>query len=76
VNNKFTSYHTAQGIQMQHYVPYTLQQNGVAKRKNHKLKEMANCMMQSKGISLHYWVKAINCANYIVIHTLTKTLKK
>jgi hypothetical protein len=25
VNNKFTSYYTAQGIQMQHFVPYTPQ---------------------------------------------------
>jgi transposase InsO family protein len=38
VNNKFTSYYTAQGIQMQHIVPYTPQQNGVVERKNHTLK--------------------------------------
>jgi hypothetical protein len=72
---KFTSYCTAQGIQMQHIVPYTPQQNGVVERKNHTLKEMANCMIQSKGLSLHYWVEAINCANYIVNHTPTKALK-
>jgi hypothetical protein len=52
VNNNFTSYYTTQGIQMQHIVPYTPQQNGVAERKNHTLKEMANCMIQSKGLSL------------------------
>jgi transposase InsO family protein len=45
VNNNFTSYCTTQGIQMQHTVPYTPQQNGVAERKNHMLKEMANCMI-------------------------------
>jgi hypothetical protein len=60
---------------MQHIVPYTLQQNGVAKRKNHTLKEMCNCMIQSKGLSLNYWAKSINCANYIVNHTPTKALK-
>ena len=38
VNNNFTNYCTTQGIQMQHIVPYTPQQNGVAKRKNHTLK--------------------------------------
>jgi transposase InsO family protein len=54
VNNNFTSYCTTQGIQMQHTVPYTPQQNGVAERKNHTLKEMANCMIQSKGLSLQY----------------------
>jgi hypothetical protein len=60
---------------MQHTVPYTPQQNGVAERKNHTLKEMDNCMIQSKGLSLKYWVEEINCANYIVNHTTTKVLK-
>jgi hypothetical protein len=36
---------------------------------------MANCMIQSKGLSLQYWAKAINCENYIVNHTPTKALK-
>jgi hypothetical protein len=36
---------------------------------------MANCMIQSKGLSLKYWAEAINYANYIVNHTLTKALK-
>jgi transposase InsO family protein len=55
VNNNFTSYCTTQGIQMQHTVPYTPQKNGVAERENQTLKEMANCMIQSKGLSLKYW---------------------
>jgi hypothetical protein len=75
VNNNFTSYCTTQGIQMQHIVPYTPQQNVVAERKNHTLKEMANCMIQSKGLSLKYWAEAINCANYIVNRTPAKALK-
>jgi transposase InsO family protein len=33
------------GIQLQHTVPYTPQQNGVTERKNRSLKEMANCML-------------------------------
>ena len=52
VNKNFTTFYTEQGIQQQHTVPYTPQQNGVAERKNHTLKEMANCMIQSKGLSL------------------------
>jgi transposase InsO family protein len=54
VNNQFTSYCIAQGIQMQHTIPYKPQQNGVVERKNHTSKEMANCMIQSKGLSLKY----------------------
>jgi hypothetical protein len=60
---------------MQHIVPYTPQQNDVVERNNHTLKEMDNCMIQSKILSLHYWVESINCANYIVNHTPTKDLK-
>ena len=36
---------------------------------------MANYMIQSKGLSLQYWVDSINCANYIVNHTPTKVLQ-
>jgi hypothetical protein len=32
-------------------------------------------MIQSKGLSLHYWAKAISCANYIANRTPTKDLK-
>jgi transposase InsO family protein len=63
VNNQFTSYYIAQGIQRQHSISYAPQQNGVAERGNHTLKEMTNCTIQSKGLSLKYWVEAINCEN-------------
>jgi hypothetical protein len=59
---------------MQHTVPYAPQQNGVAERKNHTLKEMDNCVIQSKGLSLKYWVEAINCEKYILNRTPTKAL--
>ena len=36
---------------------------------------MANCMIQSKGLSLQYWAEAINYANYIVNRTPTKFLQ-
>ena len=75
VNDKFITFCTKQGIQMQHIVPYTPQQNDVAERKNRTLKEKANCMLQSKGLSLCFWVEIINCANYIVNCTPTKALK-
>ena len=50
---------------MQHSIPYTPQQNGVAERKNRSLKEMATCMMDSKTLPPKFWAKAINCASYI-----------
>ena len=75
VNNKFTNFCTAQGIQQQHTVPYTPQQNGVVERKNHTIKEMANCMIQSKGLSPHFCAEAIQCANYIINRAPTEGLK-
>jgi hypothetical protein len=36
---------------------------------------MANYMIQSKGLSLKYWVEVINCENYIVNRTPTKAPK-
>ena len=32
-------------------------------------------MIQSKRLSLQYWVEAINCANYILNRTPTKVLQ-
>ena len=37
---------------------------------------MANCMIQFKGLSLQYWVEAINYENYIVNHRPTKVLQR
>jgi transposase InsO family protein len=74
VKNNFTSSCTTQGIQMKHTIPYTPQKNGVVERKNHTLKEMTNCMIQSKGLSIKYWEEAIKYEKYIVNHTPTKDL--
>ena len=50
---------------MQHYIPYTPQQNGVAERKNRTVKEMETCMMEAKTLPPKFWAEAINCASYI-----------
>ena len=49
---------------MQHSIPYTPRQNGVAKRKNRSLKE-ATCMMEDENFPPKFWAEAINCASYI-----------
>ena len=50
---------------MQHSIPYTPQQNGVAERKNRSLKEMATCMMEAKTLPPKFLAEAINYASYI-----------
>ena len=54
VNKKFITLCTEQGIQMHHTILFTPHQNVVPERKNHALKEKANCMLQSKELSLHF----------------------
>jgi transposase InsO family protein len=53
------------GIQLQHTIPYTPQQNGVVERKNRSLKEMASCMLHAKSLPQRLWAEALNCATYI-----------
>ena len=48
---------------MHHLIPYTPQQNGVAKRKNKSLKEMETWMMEAKDLPPKFWDEAINCAS-------------
>jgi len=43
--------HIFEEYQLQHFVPYYPQQNGVTERKNCTLKEMVNFMIHSKGFS-------------------------
>ena len=56
---------------MQYYVPYTPQQNGVAKRMNRALKEMATCMMEAKDLNNKILNESINCYAYFRIDLQT-----
>ena len=48
------------GIQIQHLVPYTPQQNGVAERKKQSLKEMTTCMLESKKLAENLWDESMH----------------
>ena len=61
---------------MKHSIPYTPQQNGVAKRKNISLKEMATCMMEFKDFLPKFWAETINYATYIQNKVLHKSLDR
>ena len=65
VNQAFQNFCSEHGLQHQFSVPYTPQKNGVAERKNRTLREMANCMIQSRSMDSSFWAEAVNCANYI-----------
>jgi transposase InsO family protein len=65
VNHEIQNLCHEAGIQLQHTILYTLQQNGVVERKNRSLKEMASCMLHAKSLPQRLWAEALNCATYI-----------
>jgi transposase InsO family protein len=56
VNNEIKNIFHEEGIQLQHTVPYTPQQNGVAKQKKRSLKEMASCMLHANSLPQILWI--------------------
>jgi hypothetical protein len=65
VNHEIHNLFHEAGIQLQHTVPYTPQQNEVVEWKNRSLKEMASCMLHAKSLPQRLWAEALNCATYI-----------
>ena len=66
VKSEFINYCVDAGIQMQHSIPYTPQQNGVAERKNKSLKEMATCMMEANTLPPNFWARSYKlCSLYL-----------
>ena len=61
----FQNFCESEGIRMEHLVPYTPQQNGVAKRKNRSLKEMETCLLHGKHLPPSLWDEAVNYASYL-----------
>ncbi|KAL0320406.1 UNVERIFIED_CONTAM: hypothetical protein Sradi_5302100 [Sesamum radiatum] len=59
-----------------HDVPRTPQQNGVAKRKNRTVLNMARTMLKSKEMTKEFWAEAVACAVYLSNRSLTRSLEK
>ena len=75
IYKSFMQYCKENGIQRQLTVRRTPQQNGVAKRKNQTLEEMARSMLKGKGLPNMLWVEAVNTAAYILNHSPTKAIR-
>ena len=65
INNELLQLYSESVIKIQHSVPYTPQQNGVAERKNFSLKEMTTCMLEAKNLAANLWDEAMNVASHI-----------
>ncbi|KAG8493957.1 hypothetical protein CXB51_011293 [Gossypium anomalum] len=62
------------GIKHQLINIYTLQQNGVSKRKNRSLMDMAKCLLFERNLPKTLWAEAVNTAVYLQNRLPTKAL--
>ncbi|KAL4334611.1 hypothetical protein GQ457_07G011520 [Hibiscus cannabinus] len=74
VSTEFDNFCEEMGIQHQLTASYTLQQNGVAERKNRSLVEMAKSMLKAKCLSKSFWAEAIHTAAYVLNRSPTSAL--
>ncbi|GJS15073.1 putative ribonuclease H-like domain-containing protein [Tanacetum coccineum] len=64
-NNDMNQFCGLKGIKREFSVARTLQQNGVAKRKNRKLIEAARTMLVDSLLPTTFWAEAVNTACYV-----------
>ena len=64
------------GILSQHSALGTLQQNGVAERKNRTLLDMVMSMMSFSTLPLSFWGYALETTTYILNVVLSKSVPK
>ena len=63
-NFDFLEFFHSLGIKHEFFAPRTPQQNGVVKRKNRVLQEMARTMLNQHELPTHFWAEAINTVCY------------
>ena len=64
-NARFESFYEKNGIKRKFSVPKTPQQNGVVKKKNWVIQEMARVMLLNKQIPQKFWGEAVNTSCHI-----------
>ncbi|KAJ8771724.1 hypothetical protein K2173_026901 [Erythroxylum novogranatense] len=74
VSTNFNNFCATNGIHRELITPCTPEQNGVAKRKNRTIVEMARNMMQAKGLPNSFWAEAIATAIYLLNVSPTKAI--
>jgi hypothetical protein len=61
----FVEHCAKSGIKRQHSAPYTLQQNGVVKRRNQSIVTMARSLLKTRGLPAAFWGEAVTTAVYL-----------
>ncbi|KAD3336165.1 hypothetical protein E3N88_31684 [Mikania micrantha] len=73
-SNEFNMFCETHGIKRHLTAPFTPEQNGVCERKNRTVVEMAQCMLQAKGMPSYFWAEAVATAVHILNLSPTKAV--
>jgi len=73
-SNEFSEYLKEHGIQKKYSCSYSPQHNGVAKRKNRHIAEIARAMLNEKNLPNYFWVEVVATIVYIMNRTPTTTV--
>ncbi|KAH9669584.1 hypothetical protein KPL70_021844 [Citrus sinensis] len=73
-SKEFLEFCEANGIRRPLTVPRSPQQNGVAKRKNRTILDMARSMLKSKRLPKEFWAEAVACAVYLSNRSPTRSV--
>jgi len=76
VDKDFTDFCTIEGIRREWTTPYNPEQNGVAKRKNRTIVEVARAMMYDHDMPKFLWAEACNTIVYVQKRTTHQALGK
>jgi hypothetical protein len=66
ISHEFHDFLHHKGIVSHHSCPYTLQQNGVAKRKNRHLLDVVCTLLLESSIPSKFWVEALSTEVYLI----------
>ena len=75
ISKEFIDFCESHGIHHPLTVPRSLQQNGVAERKNRTILNMARSMMKAKLMPKEFWAEAISYAIYLSNRSPTANVK-
>jgi len=65
-SNEFSEYLKEHGIQRKYSCNYSSQHNGVAKKKNMHIAEIACAMLNEKNLPNYFWVEVVAIVVYIM----------
>ena len=74
-SREFVDFCKHHGIKKQTTTRYTPQQNGVAKRKNRTIMNMARSLLTARKMSKDYWAEAVACSIYILNRSPTSSVQ-